>query len=72
MEYPVTVNTSVSWCENREGELFLLYAEKTPLGWVIYERSTFEVRYFRVPATQRRVAAAEAELRKRQAGEVAS
>jgi hypothetical protein len=68
---PVTAHPSVSWCENRSDELFLMIAEKTPQGWVIFERSTFEVRYYPVKLTANLVATAETALGKKQAGEAA-
>jgi hypothetical protein len=62
---------TVSWCENRDGELFLIYAERRDQQWILWERSTFEVRYYPMLSTGPRIARAEALLRARQTGGVA-
>lgn len=40
----------VEWQEIRNGELFFVTAEKTTDGWRFEERSSYEVRWFTVPA----------------------
>jgi hypothetical protein len=53
----------VEWCEVRSDvtgrEVFLVIAELTAKGWQFYERSTWEVRWYPLPASPERVAKAE-------------
>ena len=49
-------NQRIEWRENREHgdgsfELFFIIAERDGAGWHFFERSSFEVRWFRLEST---------------------
>ncbi len=50
-------NQRVEWRENREYcdgsfELFFIIAERNGAGWIFFERSSFEARWFPIEPTQ--------------------
>lgn len=54
----------LEWSETRREEAILVHAELTPAGeWTFFERSVWEVRWYRVPQTDKLLAAAERALR---------
>jgi hypothetical protein len=56
----------VEWSETRRAEAILVSAELSPAGeWTFFERSVWEVRWYRVPRNAELLAAAERALRAR-------
>jgi len=66
-----TVSTvRLEWSETRREEAILVHAELSPAGeWTFFERSIWEVRWYRVPQTDELLAAAERTLRANTAAE---
>lgn len=58
-----TPSVRVEWKETRREEAFLISGELGPTGeWVFYERSAWEVRWYRVPNSEALITAAERAL----------
>ena len=51
--------TRVTWDENRSGELFLIIADLETAGWEFWDRSSWEQRWYPLPATAERIEKAE-------------
>jgi hypothetical protein len=69
-DFANTVSTvRLEWSETRREEAILVHAELSPAGeWTFFERSIWEVRWYRVPQTAELLATAERTLRGNSSG----
>jgi hypothetical protein len=53
-------STRVFWNEVREGELYFVIGDAVGNDWTFFSRSSWEIRWYELPATEQRIKTANA------------